>query len=284
MRFGDTIGTRRIVRAYPGLKGASVGSVLKTSTKLLVAGKLLRMLKEQKALDDLLQSSLRSLEYGKKGTIVQIGANDGQHSDALRDILVSMDVRAVLVEPMPIAFKALSKLYPDKSKIQLVNAAISAKGGKLVLYTPEIKGSELQSTLWACTSPEQALREVERIMGRNTLKVTTVTKLSIESRTPSQLCKGCNLNLKDIKVLVCDTEGQDADIVGSFFDAGARPEVVFYERLHVPPNVADTLNERLDRLGYVLRESNKDVYAVQQSRNESAGGPLVRRGSNQGDR
>lgn len=262
MKFGETIGTRKIAKAYPGLKGASVGSVVKMSSKLLLEGKLLKQLKQQRVLDKVLQSSLQTVQYGKKGAVVQIGANDGQHSDPIHDILETMDVRAVLVEPMPIAFKALSKLYPDRPKVQLVNGAVSAVGGELVLYTPEIKGSELQSTLWACKSQEQALREVRRIMGAKTLKDTTVKELRIQSQTAEELCSSCRLDPKDVKVLVCDTEGQDADIIGSFLDAGCRPAIIFYEKLHVVPAATAKLNERLQDLGYTLQQSNKDVYAA----------------------
>jgi len=261
MKFGETIGTRRIVKAYPGLKGASVVSVVKMSSKLLIEGKLLKQLKQQRTLDKLLQDGLLEVTYGKKGTIVQIGANDGQHSDPIHDILATMDVSAVLVEPMPIAFKALSKLYPDRPRVQLVNSAISATGGDLVLYTPEIKGSELQSTLWACKSEEQALREVRRIMGPKTLKDTKIKELKIKSQTAAELCAACHVEPKDVKVLVCDTEGQDADIIGSFLDAGCHPEIIFYEKLHVAAPATAQLNQRLRDLGYHLQESNKDVYA-----------------------
>src|SRR6266481_2889610 len=109
MRFGTTLGTRKIVQAYPGLAGASVGSIFIESSKLLIRGKLFEQLRQQKELDVRLKSNLESLNFGKRGAIVQIGANDGQHSDPIRDILAARDIRAVLVEPMPIAFKALSR-------------------------------------------------------------------------------------------------------------------------------------------------------------------------------
>jgi FkbM family methyltransferase len=264
MRFGTTLGTRRIVKAYPGLAGASVGSIFIESSKLLIKGKLFEQLRQQRALDRRLQSSLESLDFGKRGAIVQVGANDGQHSDPIRDILAARDIRAVLVEPMPIAFQALSQLYTGKSNVQLVNAAISATGEKLVLYVPEIEGSELQSTLWACRSQEQALHEVQRIMGWNALEKTKIVKHPIKSQTAAQLLKSTGVSPKEVKVVVCDTEGQDADIIGSFLDAGVRPEVIFYEKLHVAPSRTLQLNAKLKRLGYSLDESNKDVYARKQ--------------------
>src|SRR5262245_6028572 len=118
MRFGSTLGTRRIVKAYPGLAGASVGSIFIESSKLLIRRKQFQQLRQQRQLDIRLKSSLESLDFGKMGAIVQIGANDGQHSDPMRDILVARDIRAVLVEPMPIAFKALSRLYSGHANVQ----------------------------------------------------------------------------------------------------------------------------------------------------------------------
>ena len=265
MRFGTTPGTRKIVKAYPGLEGADIGSILILSSKMLVKGKLFDLLKKQRELDAKLKSSIEKVHYGKTGAIFQVGANDGQHSDPIKDILAAKDIRAVLVEPMPIAFKALSRFYAGSTNVQLVNAAISANGEKLVLYVPEIEGSELQSTLYACTSQEQALREVRRVMGRKTLEKTKIVKYTIKSQTAAQLCKSTGVSPKDIKALVCDTEGQDAGIIGSFLDAGARPEIIFYEKLHVAPSSTLELNARLKRLGYGLDESNKDVYASKQS-------------------
>ncbi len=261
MQIGDTFGTRKLANAFPGLVGASLGSVLKMSVKPMVTGKLIRQLKDQRTVDDLLKTSVENAKLGNTGVIVQVGANDGQHSDPLRDILASGNVKAVLVEPMPIAFEALHKLYAKNSNIRLVNNAISAKGGKLVLYTPEIKGKELQSTLWANPSREQALREVKRIMGNKVYKNTKIKKISIEALTAADLCKKQRLKPKDIKILVCDTEGQDASIIGSFLDADCRPDIIFYEKLHVKPPAIHKLNTRLEKLGYRLTQSNKDVYA-----------------------
>ena len=261
MRLGRTLGTRKLVEKYPSLMDSSASNVTKMSLKLLIEGTLWQSIRTQRVLTKRFERGIERINFDTEKAIVQIGANDGLHSDPLRPILASRDMRAVLVEPMPVAFEALSQLYADRANTQLVNRAISTSGGRMVLYTPKVKGNELQSTLWACRSKEQAAHEVERNMGRKALQEMEITEVPVLSQTASELCSSCQLTPEDVAVLVCDTEGQDAEVVGSFLDAGSLPEMIFYEQIHVPHGVATQVKERLSSLGYELFATHKDVLA-----------------------
>lgn len=261
MKFGTSYGTRKLVEKYPTLNEATLGATLKISLKLLLEGKLWDQVGRQRVLTKGFEHGIEQINFGKDKAIVQVGANDGMHSDPLRPILAKQNMKAVLVEPMPLAFEALSRLYENRPDTYLVNNAIAARSGHLTLYSPKIKGRELQSTLWACKSKEQVIREIKRNVGKEALGRVEVSEVQVDAQTATQLCKDCDLDPKNIAVLVVDTEGQDAEIVGSFLDAGASPEIIFYERLHVPPHDAKVVKERLGCLGYNLVETHKDVLA-----------------------
>ncbi|MDB5182414.1 MAG: hypothetical protein JWO47_198 [Candidatus Saccharibacteria bacterium] len=261
MKFGTSFGTHKLVERYPSLNEATVGATLKISLKLLLEGKLWDQVGRQRVLTKGFEHGIEQIDFGKDKAIVQVGANDGMHSDPLRPILAKQNMKAVLVEPITLAFEALSRLYENRPATYLMNNAIAAQSGHLTLYSPRIKGRELQSTLWACKSKEQVIREIKRNVGKEALGSAEISEMQVEAQTAAQLCKDCDLDPKNIAVLVVDTEGQDAEIVGSFLDAGASPEVIYYEQLHVPPHDATVVKERLSGLGYSLDETHKDVLA-----------------------
>ena len=69
--------------------------------------------------------------------VLQIGAFDGVDNDPLIRILGALDWPAVLVEPQPAAFDALSSRYAGVDRVQTFEVAIDAEDGERTLYTLE---------------------------------------------------------------------------------------------------------------------------------------------------
>lgn len=87
------------------------------------------------------QNIILSYFGDKKGTLLDIGANDGKtFSNSLALIKSGWD--AVLVEPHPVAFSLLNELHKGNDKVMTFNVAISDKDGDIVLHTnePHIEG------------------------------------------------------------------------------------------------------------------------------------------------
>jgi FkbM family methyltransferase len=255
-------GTASLAENFPSFCDLPLGRAVKFSARLLLETGLWANIKDQRRINGDLSSHMDLLDLTGDNTIVQIGANDGMRDDPINHILASKDVRSVLVEPSPIAFEALSKLHMERPNTHLVQGAIGSTSGKLPLYVPAVRGKELYSSVWTSRSREQAAGEVKRNLGRRALKNCEVMRISVPIQTAAELLEQCSVAPEDVAVLVCDTEGQDTEIVHSFLDATALPEIIFYEQLHVPEPPAVELKARLDDLGYEIKETAKDVLAV----------------------
>ncbi len=204
------------------------------------------------------------IDWSSENTLVQIGANDGNFDDPVNEVLERTPARALLVEPIGIAYEALSEHYQDRVNTQLANAALSADGKDISLFTPAVAGSELHSSVWTCLSEAQAKQEVKRNLGKKALDKSEIHETVVPTLTAADLLSSYSVSPDQVAVLACDTEGQDVDICNSFLDAGARPQVILFEQLHVPRNPVNDLKKSLDFLGYSITEMRKDVLAVLQ--------------------
>lgn len=83
------------------------------------------------------------LDYLKKfkGHLLDIGANDGTTLSNSRK-LIELGWSADLVEPAPIAFEKLKKLYSRKRKVKTHNIAIADVSGEMTMY---VSGTHLNN-------------------------------------------------------------------------------------------------------------------------------------------
>ena len=83
------------------------------------------------------------LDYFKdfKGHLLDIGANDGTTLSNSRK-LIELGWSADLVEPAPIAFEKLKKLYSRKRKVKTHNIAIADVSGEMTMY---VSGTHLNN-------------------------------------------------------------------------------------------------------------------------------------------
>lgn len=70
---------------------------------------------------------------GRTGTILDVGANDGQTFSNSR-ALINVGWSADLVDPSPTCFKKLSELYKENSLVRIHQIAISDKTGSVILH------------------------------------------------------------------------------------------------------------------------------------------------------
>src|SRR5580704_6695904 len=72
---------------------------------------------------------------GSELTFIEVGANDGEFNDPLREYIVKFQWRGVLIEPQPDVFERLKLNYAGQSdRLSFENVAISTDTAPIALY------------------------------------------------------------------------------------------------------------------------------------------------------
>jgi FkbM family methyltransferase len=183
-------------------------------------------------------------------TAVQIGANDGQAGDPLRDLIFSQPITTLLVEPVPSAFAALKENYSGIPGILFENAAIASHDGQMRLYVPD--GAEGFSSRQASMSREHLVR--------HGVPASKIREIHVPCLTLSTLMTRHSLDRIDI--LVTDVEGYDYEIVAACFREGISPHLLYFEHAHLNRDHRRRAREVLGCNDYKFIEGPSDTLAV----------------------
>lgn len=192
---------------------------------------------------------------------IQIGSNDADRSDPLRPYVISRGWRGVLVEPVPYVFERLRSRYGSTPGIELVNAAIADRDGRLPFYFvaqsedpdlpswyDQIGSLSLQSVLHpyhVANIPDLAQRVL-------CAEVPCLTLQSLLHEHP----------LPTVDLVHVDAEGHDDDIVAQIDLVSLRPTLLLYEHQHLNDDRRAALTARLGENGYVVLDLGPDALAV----------------------
>jgi FkbM family methyltransferase len=193
---------------------------------------------------------------------VEIGANDADHHDHLREHIHSRSWRGVMVEPVPFIFENLARRYGAMDGIALENAAIAATDGELPFYhlaeaTPEDRE---RLPYWyhgtGSFSREQVLghkKDIpdieDRIVER---KVTTMTFAALAEKH----------DLDDLDLLLTDTEGYDWEILKTIDLQRFRPRLAIYEHYHLSREDRAACIDHFRSAGYSVLEEGFDTFCL----------------------
>ncbi len=84
---------------------------------------------------DVMSVLLENLVHmGRKGAIIQIGANDGVMDDPVRQAILNLNLPALLVEPLPDIVEKLKSNYAGRRFVRLENVAISTTSGEAEIF------------------------------------------------------------------------------------------------------------------------------------------------------
>ncbi len=195
---------------------------------------------------------------------VQIGANDGVHFDPLRPHILRHGWSGVLVEPVPYLFERLRQTYANVPGVRLEQVAIAAETGTRTMHfvrpgaRTDPGGAGLAQ--WA---EQLASFDREHVIG-NMGEVSDPDALIASTEVPcitfDELCKRCGIETLDL--LMVDTEGADAEIVGSVDLERHRPRMLVYEHAHLSPDERAGCAARLRGHGYELVADGLDTWAL----------------------
>jgi FkbM family methyltransferase len=144
---------------------------------------------------------------------IEVGANDGEQGDPLREFVLSRRWRGIMVEPLPHVFERLSANYRGLGRVVLENAAIADSDGRRPFYyvAPLDPESGLEDPEWhdaiGSFSRETLLRSADLVpdLERRIVR-TEVPCLSFDS-----LCR--KHSVEDLDLVLVDAEGYDHEIV-----------------------------------------------------------------------
>jgi FkbM family methyltransferase len=172
-----------------------------------------------------------------------------------------------MVEPVPYVFERLAGNYGSIDRVKLENVAIGDRDGVLPFYYLVDASTEERARLpdWydgigsfsrgALLSHSTDIPDVE-----SRLVTADVPTMTFES-----LCT--RHGVRDVDLVLIDTEGYDWEILRSI-DFGARtPHLVVYEHYHLAPEDRVVAAAHMERHGYKTMEEGFDTFCLSASAN-----------------
>lgn len=196
---------------------------------------------------------------------IQIGSNDGDQHDPLKNAIHSNNWQGIMVEPVPYVFERLRQHHGGNPRLKLENLAISTQSGVLPFYHLRKATEDELKTIphWydklGSFSLDVLLKHEELIPG---LKQRVVTS-SVNAITFDELCR--RNQVQQIDLIHIDTEGHDFEILKTIDLARYRPKLVIYEHHHLNPADRAAAQKRLRDNGYEVFEEVLDTWCLDMS-------------------
>jgi len=204
----------------------------------------------------------------KNFRFLQIGANDGIINDPILKFILMHDWRGIRVEPLPVPFKKLTRLHAWHKKVKPMQGLVAETAGRKTLY--HLSFSEKR---WATGLSSLDRSNLERQIANGHVekrarkygdelpneKTAWITELELEVKDLNRLISeefGSGLNLLQI-----DTEGYDHILVNALDLKKHAPDMICFEKLHIPEKELAPCILRLTRHGYSIATSDMDILA-----------------------
>lgn len=193
---------------------------------------------------------------------VEVGANDGDHHDHLRPLILSRRWSGVMVEPVPYIFDRLRKNYGDLERVRLLNVAIADRDGSLPFYFVRDASPEERRALpdWYDGIGSLSRSSLIRHRGR----IPDIDERVVEREVPcmrfGSLCDAEGIDSLDL--LVIDTEGYDWDVLEQVDLDSLRPRLIVYEHFHIERSARRQARDHLSAHGYEIMEEGFDTFAL----------------------
>ena len=208
--------------------------------------------------------------------IVQVGANDGSHSDPIHRFLMSHPHRTavLLIEPQPDIITYLQASYADHPRAVIFNGAIGSSD-QLVLYRirPELwdsfrvsylKGAPAYCAPSGLTSANRAqvVAAADRHLQGKTAAEDAVEELRVPCRQLKPLLDERGFPAT-IHLLQVDAEGADDEVLYACNIDTLRPAIINFESKHLDAARKAALESYLSGHGYTLYQwSRADTVAL----------------------
>lgn len=197
-------------------------------------------------------------ESGENTFVLQIGACDGKEDDPIHKYLIDGNVQAVLVEPMPHAFRKLQQTYGHLDNVRLVQSAIGRHDGESTIYSVKMEGR------WATSSFAPMLSSFDRNhLLKHKILENEIEATNVRTMTLGSLFKSYSIDR--VNFMMIDTEGFDAEVVGMLLAEGLFPDKVCFEHIHLDQESIDNLFVKLKTHGYSWVNDRQNTLAIKVS-------------------
>lgn len=189
---------------------------------------------------------------------VQIGANDGEEVDPIREHVTGGDWRGLLVEPVPHLFERLVGNYDGYDDLDFANVAVTDHNGSATMLaaTELDDGKENPARLISSLDPD-VVHKHRWLLGP---LEGFVSPTEVEAMTLRTLV--ATYGISHIDGLFVDTEGHDKVVLDQLGDLPfGLPRFVLYEHAHLSRPDRRELAADLEGRGYEITDLRKDTFA-----------------------
>lgn len=215
--------------------------------------------------------ALKSATTQKTFCFLQIGANNGYQHDPIFKLLQRYPHwQGILIEPQKAIFDTqLSVMYRQYKNLQLLNAAIATVNGFMPIYKIAFSNERWASGL---TSFDRSTLErhidngyIDQCAQKQGITppahradyVTTEQVKCVAFDTLTTQYK-----IKNLDLLVIDTEGFDFEIIKMINFAQLKPRLIVFEHIHLSATDLDACQKLLQDNGYQLQNLGRDTAAL----------------------
>lgn len=184
-------------------------------------------------------------------TVIQIGANDGKRFDNLNTYIKRYSPKAILVEPITEYYNELKLNYINCKNVFFENSAISRNNEINFLYKVESSKSKLYGEHIKGITSFNKSHLIKHGVSKNHIKKEIVNSISF-----SNLIK--KYTIKNLDLLVIDTEGYDANILMDFFSTTQLRPLIIFEYIHIK-------NDLLVKLVEMIISNNFEFFKLEEN-------------------
>jgi FkbM family methyltransferase len=194
---------------------------------------------------------------GSELTFIEVGANDGEFNDPLREYIVKFQWRGVLIEPQPDVFERLKLNYAGQSdRLSFENVAISTDTAPIALYRlPDSCPLSRQKFAAAVASSNQG--RTARLLP---VKPHQLEKVVVPTAQLDDII--VKHHLAGLHILQIDTEGLDWEVLQTLDLTKNRPLLIRYEHGHLSAQVIGAMTQHLNAHGYLVNFGGLEADSV----------------------
>ncbi len=189
------------------------------------------------------------IKENKFNKIIQVGSNDGVTDDYIKSIINKYNLKGILIEPSPDAFKKLKENYSDIRNINFINKALDKKNITKKFYQVDKKFlNSYHKNINVLSSFSKAH------LIKWGIKSNHIETINVECINWTKIFT--DYNFEDVQIVCIDTEGYDHVLVENLIsETKARPVIVF-EWVNIP-------NIELKKTFSILKKSNYEFMKFQ---------------------
>ncbi len=210
--------------------------------------------------------------------IIQVGANDGKHNDPIYDFVKDhkSSTNIILVEPIRTVLPYLEENYSYHPSAEIVNKAIGGQESSSMRlygidqnYWDNISAGYGEDwpdyripTGVATTNKDQLLQWISENVQSDDSPESIIEEFDVEIAQPNSFITQSQI-MSDVQLLQVDVEGLDDEVVFSFFEADAYPNIINIEKKHLSQESQERYDQRCKNEGYdVYNYSSGEKLAI----------------------